>query len=284
MSYIGKILIGAQLVMSLLFMAFAGAVYSMHLNWKGKYEATNTQLQAAQSSVTTVQGELEQAKRDADTKVAAAKAEADQATALNTTLNNQLVQLRTENNALEQQRDSQTGLADAKANEAVFRQNEANLQRIQNQKLQESLNAKSAEVRSLKDQLATLTESMDDLTERYDTLLKKAAYMERSLAANKLPTDPREIEKLELPAPPVEGVVTEVRKNRANRVEFVEMSIGSDDGLILGHKVDVFRRADARWLGQLRIVSVYPDKAVGEIILPATNGIIQEGDDVTTKL
>src|SRR5262249_19842321 len=135
-------------------------------------------------------------------------------------------------------------------NEAVFRQNEANLQRIQNQKLQASLDAASTQVRDLKDQLATQGESMADLTDRYDTLLKKAAYMERALASHKIPTDPREIEKMELPAPPVEGVVTEVKKNKANRVEYVEMSIGSDDGLVVGHKVDIFRRADSRWLGQ----------------------------------
>jgi hypothetical protein len=70
-------------------------------------------------------------------------------------------------------------------------------------------------------------------------------------------------------------------------VQFVELSIGSDDGLLKGNELDVVRisgndRSD--WLGKVRVVDVGPDWAVAEIILPAKNGIIQEGDNVTTKL
>ena len=38
MSFVGKILVVVQLVLSVLFMALAGAVFSVHQNWKDKYD------------------------------------------------------------------------------------------------------------------------------------------------------------------------------------------------------------------------------------------------------
>lgn len=284
MSYVGKILIAVQVVMSLLFMAFAGAVYSMHQNWKDRHDKVQASLQATQANLQNVQQELDIARRDAEQKVADAEQRANQFQAQNVTLQNRVAQLQEQNNLLEQQRETQTGLAEAKANEARFRQDEAALRRIENAKLQQKLDECSAEGRDLRDQLATQNESYTRLKERYDTLLKKSAYLERTVAAHNLPTDPREIEKLDLPPPPVEGVITSVKKDKTSRPYLIEISIGSDDGLMEGHILDVVNRDRSKWLGQVRVVSVYPDAAVAEVILSAKNGIIQEGDDVTTRL
>lgn len=75
-----------------------------------------------------------------------------------------------------------------------------------------------------------------------------------------------------------------VKKDRTNRPKLIMMSIGSDDGLMEGHTLDVIRRGESKWMGKVIIVSVYPDEAVAEVIDTAANGIIEEGDDVTTKL
>ena len=40
----------------------------------------------------------------------------------------------------------------------------------------------------------------------------------------------------------------------------------------------------AKFLGMIRIVKTYPDKAVGEVIEGTRNGVIQKGDNVTTKI
>lgn len=81
----------------------------------------------------------------------------------------------------------------------------------------------------------------------------------------------------------------DLKMNKANRVQFVNITIGSDDGLLVGHRLDVLRlspdgQGATEWLGQVEIVSIEPDSAVAEVVLAAKNGIIQEGDNVTSKL
>ncbi|MEZ6049715.1 MAG: hypothetical protein R3C11_29860, partial [Planctomycetaceae bacterium] len=74
-----------------------------------------------------------------------------------------------------------------------------------------------------------------------------------------------------------------------NNTVLVEVSIGSDDGLAVGHSMFVYRpqAADgtpAQYLGKLEVTKVTPDKAVGRLILSTKNGIIARGDNVKTKL
>lgn len=212
MSFVGKVLIAVQLVMSLLFMAFAGAVYSMHQNWRDKYTTLDVQLKGVQTTLTTTQGELETSKRTFQTNLAAETNAKDTAVAKLAGLEKQVLTLTNENNNLQQERNTQTSLAQAKASEARFRQEESGLRQIENGKLQAKLDMASSENRSLLDQIATVKEELADVTQRYDDILKQSAYLKRVVAAHKLPTDPRVIEKLELPPPPVEGVITWSRR------------------------------------------------------------------------
>jgi len=92
-----------------------------------------------------------------------------------------------------------------------------------------------------------------------------------------------------LPPPDVAGLVLDARKTRNRSTEFVHISIGSDDGLAVGHTLHVYRPADknggrAMYLGKIELVRVAPDEAVGTVIERAKNGIIERNDNVTTKL
>ena len=287
MSYVGKILVVVQVVMSLLFMAFAGAVYSMHQNWRTKHDAVKTQLDQTQQSLTVAQGELETARAEFNTKETELDQKATAAEAKNATFATQVATLQSQRNLLEQQRETQTGLAEAKAAEAKFRQEEAQLQRIENKKLQDKLDQIAADNRELRDQLFTKGGEFDELAKQYNSNLRKTAYLERVVASHKLETDPVVVERMQAPPPPVDGIVIKTKRDRTNRVHFVEISVGSDDGLVKNHTMDVVRvpdDGDSEWLGRLRVVDVFPDTAVCEVIIPAKNGIIQEGDNVTTKL
>ncbi|WP_417848161.1 hypothetical protein [Thalassoglobus sp.] len=287
MSYVGKILVVVQVVLSLLFMAFAGAVYSMHQNWHSKYVAEQTQKNELQTAKQQVEQELALARQDHATKLAEEKARADRFQALNQTLDAQNKGLAIEVEKKETQREEQTGLSMAKQQEAVFRQQEAEKQRIENDKLRVALDTESAKNRDLQDQVFTSNVNLEELRARYDKMLEKTAYLERVVAAHNLETDPDVVEKMKLPPPPVEGLVIEVSKNRANRIEFVQLSIGSDDGLIVSHELDVIRLNDdgtSDWLGRVRVVDIEPNTSVARVILPAKNGIIQKSDTVTSKL
>ncbi|TWT55815.1 hypothetical protein KOR42_26260 [Thalassoglobus neptunius] len=288
MSYVGKILVVVQVVLSILFMAFAGAVYSMHQNWKGQYEAVQSELALQRQSTQDAQGQLTIAKTELETQLTAAEERAGRLAAQQQAMEMQIKNLTEESNRREALRAEQTGLAEAKAAEARFRQQEAEKQRIENEKLRVALDKSVADNRDLRDEKFTLETNLAELKTNYNRQLEKVGYLERVVAANGLETDPDVVEKLKLPPPPVEGLVREVRKNRANRVQYVSMSIGSDDGLIVGHELDVVRlksdEANSEWLGRVRVVDVAPDSAVGEVVLPAKYGIIQKGDNVTSRL
>ena len=64
--------------------------------------------------------------------------------------------------------------------------------------------------------------------------------------------------------------------------DLVEISIGDDDGILVGHQLDVYR--DDVYLGKVVVVKTSPDRAVAKIIPEYKKGTIRKGDSVTTKL
>ena len=65
----------------------------------------------------------------------------------------------------------------------------------------------------------------------------------------------------------------------------VEISLGSDDGLARGHSLSIYRTdGKGKDLGEIRMINITPDTAVGLIIDREKTGIIKKGDNVTTKL
>ena len=84
------------------------------------------------------------------------------------------------------------------------------------------------------------------------------------------------------PPPPVNGLITEVRKAEKSSRELVEISLGSDDGLVVGHRLTVYK--GDKYVGEIRLTLVQADKAVGYIYTKAKNATVAVGDNVTTKL
>ena len=64
MTTVGKILVVLHLVLSIVFMAFAGAVFTAQTNWKLAEKAALTKLAKAESTIKEVQAESEKLKSD----------------------------------------------------------------------------------------------------------------------------------------------------------------------------------------------------------------------------
>ncbi|MBX3443259.1 MAG: hypothetical protein KF774_12705 [Planctomyces sp.] len=288
MSTVGKILIGLQLALSVVFMAIAGAVYSAHTNWKTKHDTVQKSLQAEQSSRTQAQQNAEQEKATLTTQF---NSERDQRLRVETelaTAQTSIAALTRDKNDLQAQIQTQTGLAETKANEAGYRDEEARKQRTINSDLQARLDETVLRNREMEDTLFSLNRQLADLQVRHDELLEAREFLKRVVAQHNLSTNPREVAALQSPPPVVDGVVQEVRMDRTNRPHMVLISIGSDDGLVKGHRLEVFRTSrdgrDGRYLGRIRVLSTQQNEAVCEVIDAVKNGIIEVGDNVTTKL
>lgn len=290
MSFVGKILVVVQLVLSVLFMALAGAVFATHQNWKGKYETQAVQLKGAQKSVTDTLAEKETALSLSQKLVDENKAALGALAAQVQNQTTELDALKKKNNEDQQKLQTQTALALSKAKESDFRTTESEEQRASNRALQISLDDTAAKMRQIEDEKFGLQIEYDNLKDLLLADQVKMAYYKKMLSLHKIETDPALAEKRDAPPPPVDGLVRVVKIDRTNRPVFVEITIGSDDGLLKGHVLDVMRLGvngkKAQYLGKIRVTSIEPDRAVCEVMRedqPA-NGIIQEGDNVTTKL
>jgi hypothetical protein len=62
----------------------------------------------------------------------------------------------------------------------------------------------------------------------------------------------------------------------------IEVSLGADDGLQVGHTLEVYRSGE--YLGRAVVRAVKPDHAIAELVKEFSRGIVQRGDKVTTKL
>ena len=78
--------------------------------------------------------------------------------------------------------------------------------------------------------------------------------------------------------PKVDGVVTVVRGS-----DLIELSLGADDGLRVGHRLDVYR-AGGTYLGRVEVMYTDPDQSVARILPDFQQGIIRSGDTVATRL
>jgi small-conductance mechanosensitive channel len=78
-------------------------------------------------------------------------------------------------------------------------------------------------------------------------------------------------------APPLDGIVVAVSEKN-----LIEVSLGSDDGLRVGHRVEVFR--DNNYLGSAVVLKTSPDRAVAQVDDKSQRGMIKVRDRVATKL
>ena len=288
MSFLGKLLIAFQLVLSIVFLAFAGAVFSTQQNWKILAETNEKNLKAEQATHQNDLQESQQAKAKLEQELKNEKNRADGAEGSLKIREDEVTSLNKENVAAKTERDSQRTLAQVATEEARQRRDEALQQRAVNNDLHKLLTEKNDKVKALEDVVFNKSVEEKSLTEKHSKLLQESAILQKVLAANGLSADPKSVVGLQLPPPTVQGEVLETKRGGRAGSDLVEISLGLDDGLVEGHKLSVYRPAEgnraASYLGEIRIVYVTPDRSVGVVVARAKNGIIAKGDNVTSKL
>jgi hypothetical protein len=278
---IGKILVVLHLVLSIMFMAFAGAVFTAQTNWKKAEADTRKKLDAAEAQIRLKQGEYEklstekkQAQDDYENQVQKLKGD-------NKRLDDEIRTLVADNKQLRKEVDQQRDQAALTTTEATERKKEADLQREKNGEIylsREELESKNSEAN---DKIFAQNLLLQQYEEKHLQALNDIKTMKAFLASKDLTTDPKQMLALILPPPPLDGRVLDLtHPKRATDPQLAEISIGSDSGLVVGHKLTILR--GDKYLGQLKLTRVEADKAVG-IVAKSKNAILQVGDEVTTK-
>ena len=284
MSIIGKIFVFAVFVMSLVFMAFSVAIYSSHTNYKAAIERSSEEVTSEKplgwkakleeeiKTRETLTQEIERLIKDA----AASEASRDQIVAkLQSALvekNGELVGLREEK--IEWDKKQQQAI-----NEVEKAREELTLATTAVQKLREEVKQQQTQVDGQVDRVAKLAAELHEkesflviANERKAQLEKQVANARLLLKQSGLSIDSQPKDRV----PSIDGVVVAVADDA------VEVSLGGDDGVQMGHELEVYR--NDQYLGRVRVVSVKPDKSIAIVIKAFSRGAIQQGDRVATRL
>jgi hypothetical protein len=280
MSFVGKILVVIQVLLSIFLMAFAGAVYTAQTNWKKAHESQVAATKKVEGQLKELEEGTTKERNERQAEMNQIKAERDAANGKVTNLTNDVTDLTAKNKQLAVEAAAAKEQAKIADDEAKARKEESLALREVNTKLLKSRDEETAAKTRLEDETQKLKVDLDK-SQRKVVQLEKDLSAAKSLLAN---ADVKGTPQAAVPPPePVEGKVMETRRSKvAGNAEFVEISIGSDDGLTKGHHLDVVR--GEKYLGRIRVVETWPDKAVCEVVHKNKNGIIQRGDNVTTKL
>ncbi|QDU06785.1 hypothetical protein [Gimesia aquarii] len=290
MSFVGKILVVVQVILSVCFMGFAGAVYTAQNNWRAESKKLEGNLKNIQTSMAELESEYSNYKTETTQKVNDALSEAQKAKAANKLLEQQSKSYQNQLETVRAERDTSVAQAETTGEEAKFRRQESGRQRVVNKTLHNTVNDLRAKIKNLEDTIFTQSIREKNLVAKQNKLLNELKYLNKIVA--NLGVDPKDpaIAGMQSPPPAVEGLILNTKKDKRNGTKFVEVSLGSDDGLSKGHQLFVYRfgtKANGnrpKYLGKIELVYVDPDKAVGTVIDAAKNGVIEKGDHVNSKL
>lgn len=276
MNLLGKILVVALFVLSVVFMTLALTVYATHRNWKSEADTAKKQLSeqraendALRRQFNTLQSQLEAEKESALQQVRKLETEAVRLAEANSS-----IQLRL-NELSGKQREA---VQSVNATQAANNQLAAEVTQLRDS-ISENIQAKDksfAVALRATETLQSIRNDLEDARERAAQLSSETGRMTRLLESNGV--DPRT--PVDGVTPRIDGFVSGTK--RRGGIQLVEISIGGDDGLKVGDTVEVFR--DTKYKGRLEILKTAPDRAVGRVDVRFQQGPILEGDRVATRL
>jgi hypothetical protein len=282
MTYVGKILVILIMAFSLIFLGVSTVVFTTAKNWKEETGKLKTQmgdlqkkLNDSSTALTKAGEELKAAQAAREEVTKNLQGRIDELTGQNSSSQKELTEQRT--TVATSQQAMNAALAEAGANKSETDQLRKILADVQQQ-----ANAYKLRQTELDDQIRILQRQLETATSNNRDLRERVAGLSSILRKNGLPDDTRLVGGLNSVPPDVEGKVTRVAANNQN----VEISIGSDDGLVVGHELEVWRTTPSpEYLGRIRILAVEPDKAVGTVLGKTIQGKkLQEGDIVSSQI
>lgn len=289
MNLTGKIFVVLIFVMSLVYMTMTIMVYSTHKNWKE--ELTRPASEVTSGQPLGVQHRLAESVALNQELRATIDQLNDQIDTETIAKEQQITKLANENDLLVRERNAW------EAREAQLVQDQSEAVAAMDA-AHATLSEMRTEVDGLQDQLRTAETGRDDyfkaMAQKIDELHQVAgelnrlksrsvqlgeqiARMKTVLAANDL----SEFEDVTGIPPRVDGIVRAVRQDG-----LIEISVGMDEGLQPGHRLEVYRhgRDRSRYLGAIRVVRTYVDIAVAQIIPGTLEGNIEIEDRVATRI
>jgi len=283
MNLIGKILVGVIFVMSIVLMTLSVVLYTTQHKWKDQWQKVNDEKQQVQTQNTKLQDESAKLKDEYARIRADLETDAVKLAAENTRLTEQNKTLEAEMGGYKSTADNAIKQSTTTQEHMLVQRNELLALRAQMAATETKLHTQFEAFVKANNMARERAIALASLQSTYNTLNKdlgEARYLLTQLGYGDLAPEVYDAQLLDIP-PRVEGTITDLRPNG-----MVEINIGRDDGLLLGHKLHVYRdnQGYQSYLGRIEIINVKPGKAVGKIMPEYRNGTIMQNDNVTAYL
>lgn len=276
MNTIGRILTGLIVLMSVVFAVLAATTFATHKNWKEevvKKGGLKEQVEILSTRKKALEKDIK------DLELAIAQEQAARRSVLATVQSKLEVQQRELT-----QREQALAEANAQLTQAVAANNinEQSLAKAiaEVAKLREEIRLAQTERLAAFQQATELTDKLNQTDGLKKRLEERNVQLMNQFAGLKAVADRLGINE-ETPVahipPPLEGRITSVRQNG-----LVEISLGGDEGLKTGHKLDVYR--GATYVARIEVRDINPDRSTARVLKEFQKGQIQKGDNVSTKL
>jgi hypothetical protein len=272
MNFVGKIFVVLIFALTMVLMSFAVAVYGTHQNWKAEAEKQQDLVRIARAKVDEADAEKKKLEAELTQEINAR----DQALAK---LETARVQLDTQRQELAKERDAL--LIKDKDSVAALDAAQQNLAR-----LTKEVDGLRSEIRDAQEQrdktfdrVVVLTDQIHQEQGENKRLEERSIQLAEQLASADLVLKRHGMHR----DMPVDGIPPMLRGKvlAINRDNMVEVSLGTDDGLRIGHTLEIFR--GSKYLGRVEVLHTTADRAVGKIVPGFKKGIIQKDDDVATR-
>jgi len=275
MNLLGRLLIVLIFVGSIMLASFSVVLYATHTNWRERAEKMQQDLQKKEKDFNDL-------RKQRDDMEAALKLEmqrqADRVTALVTAVS-QLTEENetTKNNLAELEQQRREAVAAAQTSHETAERLRIRLDGVSKALLDAQndwanmytdLVKETDKSHGLAIQLANYQSTAAQLAQDYQKAMEV-------LRKHGLVPDPTAYSTQ--PPSGIQGSIAEVRPGGN-----VEISIGSDSGLVKGHQLDVVRDREGRrsYIGKIEVTHTAPDRAVARVMPEFRRGVVQTGDEV----
>ena len=291
MNVVGKILVVLILVFALVTGGFLLVDYNTRTNWKKAYDELKREMQVTGVNSQTMSDQyVGRVKEIKNLQTALDKAQQDRnedKIRFEVALADKTMEIKEldgkANNAVLAAKTAQAGVArlmeENKGLAASIATRDKTIIRIEEDN--RNLRAKSIADENLSKAFQVRNESLLEKVRELETKLAKLESGKSGGGLADVTTDPNRLN------PPSVYVKGQIEKVDGKDGTLVEISIGSDQGLKKYNTLEVFRLSPkAEYLGTLRVVEVYNQKAVGRLIRNTftTRGPVRTGDQVASSL
>jgi hypothetical protein len=280
MTVIGKILVFLILALAVTQAALHLMFHVTQTNWREGYSKIDTQYKALSAEYQAVVTERDQAKDEATKSVqkidSDLKTKVDELAKANTQIETLNAQLQAE-----REKVTKSDTIVAGSNSDITRREE------EVKRLEDTVKANNDRIKELVDSSNQLRDravaaeiESKSLKDRNTNLVGKLEEMSKELIKTKNGTGGVGLTASAKNPPPenVEGTVTQTDNSG-----LLTLNVGSDDGLLKGHTLEVFHLNPPRYLGTVRVIQVTPHQAVAQPVARPL-GPIQQGDKVASKI